>query len=187
MAEPSKTPEPPKPFVAFGPPDEFGIPTEIMFEGIHAEPERQANRELFHTELEFVQGLANPFYLWYLARYGYMDDPAFLNYLKYLKYWQEKEYAQFVLYPYSLHILNLLDDSTFRLSLKERNTIDFLQLQMFEHWRTWRAKARPPVLPDEEQPAASGTTLTVGTPQISGLEATTSSGKEGGTPRPQIR
>ncbi|KAG8868737.1 suppressor of hpr1, partial [Tulasnella sp. 331] len=156
MAEPPKQPPP---FVAFGPPDEFGMPTEIMFEGVHAEPERQANRELFHTELEFVQGLANPFYLWYLARYGYMEDPTFLNYLKYLKYWQEKEYAQFVLYPYSLQILNLLENAEFRKQLKERNTIDFLQLQMFEHWRTWRAKARPPVLPDEP-PVPSGTSGT---------------------------
>lgn len=96
----------PEPFVAFGPPDQFGIPTEITFEGVHAQPERQANRELFHTELEFVQGLANPFYLYYLARYGYMEDPAFLNYLNYLAYWKKPEYARFILCVRSAPLLN---------------------------------------------------------------------------------
>lgn len=85
-----------EPFVAFGPPDEYGIPTEIPFEGVHAAPGRQTNRELFYTELEFVQGLGHPYYLHYLARYNYFDDPAFLNYLKYLQYWRKPEYAQFV-------------------------------------------------------------------------------------------
>lgn len=80
-----------------GQPDDHGIPVPLPFEGIHAEPERVANRELFELELEFVQALGNPFYLYNLAVEGYMDDPAFVNYLKYLQYWQDKEYARFIL------------------------------------------------------------------------------------------
>ncbi|KAG8893680.1 suppressor of hpr1 [Tulasnella sp. 403] len=80
----------------YGPMDEFGIPLPREFEGIHAEPARRANRELFTLELEFVQALGNPFYLYNLAVEGYMDDPQFINYLRYLQYWKEKEYARFV-------------------------------------------------------------------------------------------
>ncbi|KAG8930383.1 suppressor of hpr1 [Tulasnella sp. 417] len=77
--------------------DEFGQPIKNNFEGIHASEERTANRELFSLELEFVQALASPFYLYNLAVEGYLDDPVFLNYLKYLGYWKEKEYARFII------------------------------------------------------------------------------------------
>ncbi|KAG8988515.1 hypothetical protein FRB90_002700, partial [Tulasnella sp. 427] len=56
--------------------DPFGNPIQRPFEGIHASEERTANRELFSLELEFVQALANPFYLYNLAVEGFLDDPA---------------------------------------------------------------------------------------------------------------
>ncbi|CAG8502729.1 17576_t:CDS:2 [Dentiscutata erythropus] len=55
------------------------------------------NDKRFQIELEFVQCLANPWYLNNLAQRGFFQDPAFLNYLKYLKYWQRPEYAKFVM------------------------------------------------------------------------------------------
>lgn len=77
--------------------DSSGSPIKSKLEGIHASEERTANRELFSLELEFVQALASPFYLYNLAVEGYLDDPEFLNYLKYLGYWKEKEYVRFVM------------------------------------------------------------------------------------------
>jgi mediator of RNA polymerase II transcription subunit 31 len=147
--------EAPPDFVSFGPPDEFGIPTAIGFTGVHAQPEREQNRVVFSMELEFVQGLGNPFYLHNLANQGYMDDPAFINYLKYLCYWKDKEYARFILYvgsaldrpehertsfyryPQALHHLDLLQHVQFRQSLKDPRIVDYLQHRQFEHWRSW--------------------------------------------------
>lgn len=74
----------------------------------------------FQVELEFVQCLANPNYLHckysdirvdcdvlkltvslilVLAQRGFFKDSAFINYLKYLLYWKEPEYAKFLKYP----------------------------------------------------------------------------------------
>lgn len=60
--------------------------------------ERVKNRKRFELELEFVQALANPFYLHSLAQQGILYQPAFTNYLKYLLYWKEKDYARFILW-----------------------------------------------------------------------------------------
>ncbi|CAG8667653.1 2308_t:CDS:2, partial [Paraglomus occultum] len=58
--------------------------------GINTSPQfgvSEANRRRFQMELEFIQCLANP---WTdLAQQGNFDDPTFLNYLRYLKYWQK--------------------------------------------------------------------------------------------------
>lgn len=35
-------------------------------------------------------------YLLVLAQNGYFKDQAFINYLKYLQYWKEPEYAKFL-------------------------------------------------------------------------------------------
>ena len=61
------------------------------------EEERVKNRQRFELELEFVQALANPFYLHSLAQQGILYQPAFINYLRYLLYWKEKDYARFIL------------------------------------------------------------------------------------------
>lgn len=58
---------------------------------------RSANRARFELELEFVQSLANPFYLHSLAQQGILNQPTFVNFLKYLQYWKEKDYARFIL------------------------------------------------------------------------------------------
>lgn len=57
---------------------------------------KASNRIRFELELEFVQALANPYYLHSLAQQGILNQPAFVNYLQYLLYWKEKEYARFV-------------------------------------------------------------------------------------------
>ena len=57
---------------------------------------RTANAERFELELEFVQALANPYYLQSLAQQNILNQPAFVNYLEYLLYWKEREYAKFI-------------------------------------------------------------------------------------------
>jgi mediator of RNA polymerase II transcription subunit 31 len=61
------------------------------------EETRNKNRARFELELEFVQALANPYYLHSLANQGYLNQPAFVNYLHYLQYWKHKDYARFIL------------------------------------------------------------------------------------------
>lgn len=68
-------------------------PATIMSQ---TEDPRTANRARFELELEFVQALANPFYLHSLAQQNILSQPAFVNFLKYLLYWKEKDYARFI-------------------------------------------------------------------------------------------
>ncbi|KAF7969059.1 hypothetical protein HWV62_28403 [Athelia sp. TMB] len=96
---------------------------------------RIINRTRFELELEFVQSLANPFYLQTLGQQRILDDPAFINYLAYLKYWSEKEYAS---YPHALHHLELLQHAQFRQEVKKDEWREYLNQKQFDHWRTWR-------------------------------------------------
>lgn len=73
------------------------VMADSVKEGPAVDEERTKNRKRFELELEFVQALANPFYLHSLAQQGILYQPAFVNYLKYLLYWKEKEYARFIL------------------------------------------------------------------------------------------
>jgi hypothetical protein len=68
--------------------------------------QKAANRARFELELEFVQSLANPFYLQSLAQQNILEQPAFINFLEYLLYWQEKDYARFIQYVFTLDSAN---------------------------------------------------------------------------------
>ncbi|KAG9104018.1 suppressor of hpr1 [Ceratobasidium sp. 370] len=119
-------------------------------------PMRTANRARFELELEFVQALANPFYLENLASEGLLEDAAFINYLEYLQYWRERDYARFIVYPHCLHYLELLQHEQFRKELKNPLTRMRLEHYQFEHWRTWRSgppAPPPPPATTEEEPA----------------------------------
>ncbi|KAI9507992.1 SOH1-domain-containing protein [Russula earlei] len=105
--------------------------------------ERAKNRKRFELELEFVQALANPFYLHSLAQQGILSQPAFINYLQYLLYWKEKDYARFILYPHALHHLELLQHAEFRSEIMKDEWRESLNQKQFDHWRTW-CVPRPP-------------------------------------------
>ncbi|KAF4522300.1 hypothetical protein B566_EDAN011008 [Ephemera danica] len=97
----------------------------------------------FQTELEFVQCLANPNYLNFLAQRGYMKDAAFVNYLKYLLFWKEPEYARFLKYPTCLHFLELLQYEHFRAELGKAPCAKFIddqQLLLWQHYTRRRAR-----------------------------------------------
>ncbi|KAI5804352.1 mediator complex, subunit Med31 [Geopyxis carbonaria] len=67
------------------------------------------------VELEFVQCLANPYYLTHLAHNKYLEDECFIAYLEYLEYFRKPEYAKLLTYPvYSLGALTLLKQAQFR-------------------------------------------------------------------------
>ncbi|KAI8852267.1 SOH1-domain-containing protein [Chytridium lagenaria] len=110
----------------------------------------EAASSRFMRELEFVQCLANPKYLQFLAQNRYFDDEAFLNYLKYLSYWREPQYAKFIVYPYCLEMLDYLQFKAFREAVASENTVHFIHQKEFYHWNNWRAK-HPGPFPEEEE------------------------------------
>ncbi|KAJ7690663.1 SOH1-domain-containing protein [Mycena rosella] len=96
------------------------------------------NRARFELELEFVQALANPYYLHSLAQQNILDQPAFINFLQYLLYFKERDYARFIHYPHALHHLELLQHAQFRAEMRQDEFRDFLHQKQFDHWRTNR-------------------------------------------------
>ena len=62
-------------------------------------------------------------------------DPAFINYLTYLKYWQKPEYAIYIAYPYCLEILNLLQYPEFRTACLHADTATFLHKKEYAQWQ----------------------------------------------------
>ncbi|KAJ3121275.1 Mediator of RNA polymerase II transcription subunit 31 [Nowakowskiella sp. JEL0407] len=95
----------------------------------------------FQLELEFVQCLANPSYLQYLAQERYLQNEEFIDYLRYLKYWQKPEYAKFIIYPFALELLDLLiDHESFRSALLLPETAIFIHQKEFFHWQWHRIK-----------------------------------------------
>merc|ERR1739845_250800 len=87
------------------------------------------------VEMEFVQSLANPNYLHFLAQRGFMKDPSFVNYLNYLTYWKEPAYVCFLKYPVCLHFLELLQHETFRKEIVSGQCARFLDDQVILHWQ----------------------------------------------------
>eukprot|EP01104_Vermistella_antarctica_P001572 TRINITY_DN11639_c0_g1_i1.p1 TRINITY_DN11639_c0_g1~~TRINITY_DN11639_c0_g1_i1.p1 ORF type:complete len:148 (+),score=31.06 TRINITY_DN11639_c0_g1_i1:150-593(+) len=93
----------------------------------------------FLMELEFVQCLASPEYLQFLAQQRYFKEPAFIGYLHYLLYWEGAAYSKFLVHPQCLYFLQLLQDEKFRQSLSKPETIEWIHCQQFHHWRYYRA------------------------------------------------
>ncbi|KAJ9122735.1 hypothetical protein QFC24_004164 [Naganishia onofrii] len=122
--------DPMKPILPAGSKDADEEPTE---------EELSRNKDRFEIELEFIQCLASPNYLHELAIQGYLEDPAFLNFLEYLEYWREPDFAQHIIYPTCLKHLTLLKEPMFRLYLKDVATVDELHNQEIWHWATWYA------------------------------------------------
>jgi len=67
-----------------------------------------SDHNLILPQLEFVQSLASPAYLHYLATSGILYQSSFLEFLRYLRYWKRTEYAKYLQYPHCLYFLDLL-------------------------------------------------------------------------------
>lgn len=98
----------------------------------------EEERLRFLLELEFVQTLANPNYLHWLATNRYFQDKAFLNYLKYLNYWRQPQYAKFIVYPYCLHFLELVQHEQFQTELLNPKFAEYIHSNTFYHWRDYK-------------------------------------------------
>ncbi|KAL4439912.1 hypothetical protein ABPG75_002913 [Micractinium tetrahymenae] len=97
------------------------------------------DRRRFELELEFLHCLANPGYLNWLAQNRYLDDPAFLEYLRYLQYWRQPQYARFVVYPHALYFLDLLQTPEFRAKIANPAYKELVHTQQYFFWQHARA------------------------------------------------
>lgn len=89
----------------------------------------------FEKELEFVQLLCNPYYLQYLYQKRYFEDPEFRRFLRYLEYWKEKPYSNFLIYPQSLIILDALNNNEeFINKLDDEKILEFVEEQLRFYW-----------------------------------------------------
>ncbi|GAB5590668.1 Mediator of RNA polymerase II transcription subunit 31 [Umbelopsis nana] len=108
----------------------------------------EEQKRRFRIELEFVQCLANPWYLNYLAQQQYFQDPTFINYLKYLQYWKSPEYAKYIVnpntqrqtprYPHALHFLDLLQHPQFREHVITAERTQDIHKTQYYHWMYYR-------------------------------------------------
>uniref|UniRef100_A0A5B7BTX5 Mediator of RNA polymerase II transcription subunit 31 n=1 Tax=Davidia involucrata TaxID=16924 RepID=A0A5B7BTX5_DAVIN len=104
-------------------------------------------RQRFLLELEFVQCLANPIYIHYLAQNRYFEDEAFIGYLKYLQYWQRPEYLKFIMYPHCLYFLELLQNANFRSAMAHPGNKELAHRQQFYFWKNYRNNRLKHILP----------------------------------------
>ncbi|KAJ9140050.1 hypothetical protein P3X46_030737 [Hevea brasiliensis] len=104
-------------------------------------------RQRFLLELEFVQCLANPTYIHYLAQNRYFEDEAFIGYLKYLQYWQRPEYIKFIMYPHCLFFLELLQNANFRNAMAHPGNKELAHRQQFFFWKNYRNNRLKHILP----------------------------------------
>ncbi|KAJ4337154.1 Mediator of RNA polymerase II transcription subunit 31 [Didymella glomerata] len=82
----------------------------------------------FELELEFVQCLANPEYLNFLASQKMYEKPEFVAYLGYLQYFQEPQYAKFLHHPGpTLRALELLQQERFRREILHPGLVERLK------------------------------------------------------------
>ena len=104
--------------------------------GIIIEEDNKEQDEIirFMQDLEFVQCLANPFYLKYLSNMGYLDDEKFVNYLQYLLYFKKAEYMKFITYERCIIFLELLQYKEFRQKLKENEYEQYLNNFILKDW-----------------------------------------------------
>lgn len=101
-------------------------------------PEEQKKR--FEVECEFVQALANPHYLNFLAQRGFFKEKYFLNYLKYLLYWRRPEYARALKYPQCLHFLQAVQNPEFREAIAVTANAKFIEDQQMLQWQYYTRK-----------------------------------------------
>ncbi|CAI6333178.1 unnamed protein product [Periconia digitata] len=95
-----------------------------------SEPARYGGFSRFELELEFVQCLANPRYLQYLATQKMFEKPDFVAYLGYLQYFKEPQYSKYLHHPGpTLRTLELLQNERFRRDVISPELVNNLMTQ----------------------------------------------------------
>ena len=104
--------------------------------GNNIEDDNKEQEEIirFMQDLEFVQCLANPFYLKYLSNMGYFDDEKFVNYLQYLLYFKKAEYLKYITFERCIIFLELLQYKEFRQKIKENGYEILLDKFIYNDW-----------------------------------------------------
>ncbi|CAN6653638.1 mediator of RNA polymerase II transcription subunit 31 [Trichomonascus vanleenenianus] len=110
----------------------------------------------WEVELEFIQSLANPQYLNFLAQNKYLESEEFLNYLGYLEYWRDPEYSKYIIYPNCLHLLTLLKEPRFRQDILRA---DIAKLFMDDFYMKWLNPANITQFLDQAKPAGQEPTI----------------------------
>ncbi|KAM3728486.1 Mediator of RNA polymerase II transcription subunit [Dirofilaria immitis] len=100
----------------------------------------EEQKKRFEIECEFVQALANPHYLNFLAQRGYFKETYFINYLKYLLYWKRPEYARALKYPQCLHFLEAVQSPSFREAITCTANAKFIEEQQLLQWQYYTRK-----------------------------------------------
>ncbi|KAL4574926.1 hypothetical protein LXL04_021766 [Taraxacum kok-saghyz] len=131
-------------------------------------------RQRFLLELEFIQCLANPTYIHYLAQNRYFEDEAFIGYLKYLQYWQRPEYIKYIMYPHCLYFLELLQNASFRNAMAHPANKELTHRQQFYFWKNYRNNRLKHILP---RPLPETTALPPAPPPPTASIAAASSGQ----------
>lgn len=136
-------------------------------------------RQRFLLELEFIQCLANPIYIHYLAQNRYFEDEAFIGYLKYLQYWQRPEYIKFIMYPHCLFFLELLQNANFRNAMAHPGNKELAHRQQYFFWKNYRNNRLkhilPRALPEPLPPPPPTSTLTPASAPLPPIPATSAS------------
>lgn len=108
------------------------------------------NDQRFQLELEFVMLLCNPLYLQHLSHSKSTTNPPvpllqckeFINYLKYLQYFNEPVYAKYVEFPYALEILQLMQNAGFRGVCGDVESVRRIHERQFGNWESGRREGR---------------------------------------------
>jgi mediator of RNA polymerase II transcription subunit 31 len=98
------------------------------------------DRKRFQIELEFVQSLANPNYLNFLAQRGYFKSETFINYLKYLMYWKKPEYCKHLMYPQCLSLLEMLQHEKFLKEIVNAACSKYIDEQILLIWLHYKTR-----------------------------------------------
>uniref|UniRef100_A0A0K0FV40 Mediator of RNA polymerase II transcription subunit 31 n=1 Tax=Strongyloides venezuelensis TaxID=75913 RepID=A0A0K0FV40_STRVS len=99
-----------------------------------------SERKRFEAECEFVQALGNPHYCNFLAQKGYFKEEYFINYLKYLQYFKQPEYAKTIVYPHCLFMLDCLQHKEFREAIGNINHAKYIENQQMLQWQYYYRK-----------------------------------------------
>jgi mediator of RNA polymerase II transcription subunit 31 len=129
----------------------------------HAKVLEDLPKNRFELELEFVQMLASPAYVHYLATnpssddHNWLDDPEFIEYLRYLlKTWSRPEYNRFLVYPNALYFLEWMLNHR-REEWAQVAFRNFAHQQQFMSWQHrasrlyGRGSTKPQPMEDQEQ------------------------------------
>ena len=120
--------------------DVLSVNNEATMEPHDADALENEDRKRFQIELEFVQSLANPNYLNFLAQRGYFKSETFINYLKYLMYWKKPEYCKYLMYPQCLSLLEMLQHEKFLKEIVNAACSKYIDEQILLIWLHYKTR-----------------------------------------------